>query len=181
MNDKIKDFYENQKFARITRKVTPKTEMISRGYIVDYSDKFVVLQVTDDFKLMGFEIFPVQSIVKIRYNKNDKYYDKIMVWENEKGGLGIKTKVDLLSWTTIMKTFQKRKVNIIIECEDPDIDSFTIGPVERIIEKSVYVRYFDATGFFDKKLTKINFEDISKITFDDRYIDVFSKYTRKRK
>ena len=181
MNDKIKDFCENQKYTRITRQVAEKAKEFSNGYIVDYSDNFIVMQMTDDFELFGFEIYPIQSIKNIRNNKHEKYYDKIMVWENEKENLGVKTKVDLSTWTSIMKTFQKKKKNIIIECENPKISSFNIGPIERITVKSVYIRYFDAAGFFNEKLTKINFEDITKIMFDDRYIDIFSKYTRKRK
>jgi len=181
MKDKIKDFYKNQKFARITRIIGDDWDEISRGYIVDYSNDFVVIQETDDFKLLGYNILPIKDFKNIRFNNNDKYYDKIMTWENEKKNIGIKTKVDLTNWKTILKTFQKNKMNIAIECENPEIDSFTIGPVKRIVEKSVYIRYFDATGFYDNRLTKIDFESISKIMFDDRYIDVFSKYTRERK
>ena len=104
-----------------------------------------------------------------------------MAFENEKDKIGLKTKVDLTSWKTIFKTFQKKKMNIIIECEDPDIGSFTIGMVKRVTDKSVFILYFDAAGFFDDKPIRIDYSEISKIMFDDRYIDIFSKYTRERK
>lgn len=72
-------------------------------------------------------------------------------------------------------------MNIIVECESPDISSFTIGSVNKVTDKSVFVLNFDASGFLDEKPTKIDFQNISKIMFDDRYIDIFSKYIRKRK
>jgi len=84
IKDIIKKFYENKKFARITRKISNGNEFISRGYIVEYSEKFIVLQETEDFQLLGFCIFPIQTLSKIRYNNNDRYYDKIMDLENEK-------------------------------------------------------------------------------------------------
>jgi len=179
--NKIKEHFENQKFSRITRKVAADWNEISRGYIVDFSKNFIVLQDTEDFKACGFNILPVQQITKIRYNNHDRYYDKIMGWENEKLNIKLKTKIDLISWKTIFKTFQQRKMNVIVECENPDFSSFIIGKVKRITDKSVSILYFDAAGFFDEKPTKVEFENISKITFDDRYIDVFSKYTRERK
>jgi hypothetical protein len=181
IKDKIKEHCKSQKFSRITREVTDDCEEISRGYIVDYSKDFVVLQETDDFKVLGFNIFPTGHISRIRRNNHDKYYDKIMGWENEKDKIALKTKVDLTSWKTVFKTFQKKKKNVIVECEDPDIGSFTIGAVKRVTDKSVYILYFDAAGFLDDKPTRLDYDNISKIMFDDRYVDIFSKYTRERK
>ncbi len=178
---KIKDFYENQKFARITRKVAKDWNELSRGYIVDFSNSFVVIQECDDFRLLGFNILPIKDFKKIRYNKNDKYYDKIMLLENEKENIGIKTKVDLTDWKSIFNSLKENNKNIVIECENPKISSFTIGPIKRITNKSVFIQYFNATGLLDNKPTKIKYKNITKIMFDDRYIDIFSKYTNERK
>ncbi|OJJ20161.1 hypothetical protein BKI52_16955 [marine bacterium AO1-C] len=181
IKEKIKKHHQDQKFARITRKVAKDWKEISRGYIVGYSDDFVVLQESDDFKLLGFNVLPVDHLLEIRYNHYDKYYDKIMGWEEEKDKIGLKTKVNLTDWKAVFKTFQKKKMSVIVECENPKINSFTIGQVKRITDKHVYILYFDAAGFLDEKPTKLKFENITKITFDDRYVDIFSKYTRKRK
>jgi len=181
MRDRLIDNLNNKRFTRITRKVSDDSEFLSRGYVVDCSNDFVVIQETDDFKLLGFDILPISQIIKIRYNNHDRNYDKIMDWENEKTSLGLKTKIDLTDWKTIFKTLQKKNMNIIVECESPDISSFTIGPVNKVTDKSVFVLNFDASGFLDEKPTKIDFQNISKIMFDDRYIDIFCKYIRKRK
>jgi len=80
-----------------------------------------------------------------------------------------------------MKSLKNENKNIIIECETLETGSFIIGSIEQITNESVFIRYFNAVGFFDEELTKIDFSSITKITFDDRYIDIFSKYTRMRK
>ena len=181
IEDKIKEHCKSKKFSRITRDVTDVWDELSNGYIVDYSKNFVVIQESDDFKLLGFNIFPTQHISRIRYNNQDRYYDKILAWENEKDKLGLRTKVDLTNWKTIFKTFQKKKKNVIVECENPDIETFTIGTVKRVTDKSVFILYFDALGLLDDKPTRIDYDNISKVKFDDRYIEIFSKYTRERK
>ena len=181
MREKIKDFCENQKFARITRKVAEDWDELSRGYIVDFSNDFVVIQESDDFRLLGFNILPIKDFKNIRFNNNDKYYDKIMSLENEKKNIGIKTKMDLSNWKTIFQSLRKKKKNVIVECENPEIGSFTIGLIKRITEKNVFIQYFNATGLLNEKSTKIEFENITKIMFDDRYIEIFSKYLRERK
>ena len=181
MKERINDFFENKKFARITRQVSEISFEISRGYIVDFSNDFIVIIETDDFNLLGYSILSIKDIKEIRYNNHDRYYDKIMKWENKKEEIKLKTKICLKNYKSIFETFQANNSNIIIYCENPKINSFTIGAIKQITAKSIYILYFDANGFWDEEPTQINFSNITKISFDDRYIDVFSKYTRKRK
>lgn len=178
---KIKQYYDEQKYARITRLVAKDWTELSQGYIVGYSKEFVILQDVDEFKLLGFNLFPIYDIVKIEQNKSDKYTDKIMKWENEKPKVGLKTKVDLKSWESLFKTFQKKNMSIIVECENPNINSFTIGEVKKVSSKSVSILYFNSRGYLDEKPTRLRYSRITNVMFDTRYVDVFSKYTRKRK
>lgn len=178
---KIKKHHKTECFARITRQVAKDWDEISRGYIVDHSKDFIVLQETDDFKALGFNILPIKDFKEVRNNSHDKYYDKIMIWENEKKNIGLKTKINLKNWKFIFKDFQEIGMSIIVECENPKINSFTIGEVKKVTNKSVFIRYFDAAGFLDEEPTKLKFKNITKVLFNDRYADVFSKYTRELK
>jgi hypothetical protein len=65
MRDRLIDNLNNKRFTRITRKVSDDSEFLSRGYVVDCSNDFVVIQETDDFKLLGFDILPISQIIKI--------------------------------------------------------------------------------------------------------------------
>lgn len=181
IKDKIKKQYKKKRLSKITRRVSKKSHEISSGYIVDYSKDFVILQETDNFQILGFNILPIKDFSKVRYNKYDKYYDKIMTLENEKEKIGLKTKINLSDWSSIFKTLKKNGINVIAECENPKIGSFTIGEITKVTNKSVSIRYFDATGFLNENPTKLRFKNITKVTFNDRYIDIFSKYLRERK
>lgn len=176
---KIKRHYKLQKFARITRRISKFDKEISRGYIVGKSDDFIILQATDDFLLSGFNILPIHQIEKIRYDNFDEYYDKIIGWEKTKKKLKYKKGFNLASWNAIFKSFKKEQKNIIIECEHYKHNLFLIGLIKKVTKKNVYIHNFNAAGIFNKKLTKVNFKHITSVTFDDRYINVFSKYTRK--
>lgn len=179
--EKIKDHFEGKKFTRITRKIGADSVEISRGYIVDYSNDFLVLQESDDFSVLGYNILPIDQIKTIRFNRNDQYYHKMMVWEGEAEKVGINYKIDLGSWQSVFKSIKEKGLNVIVRCEDPEIDTFTIGPIIKTGRKNVYIQYFDASGFWDEEPIKISLEDITKVNFDDRYINVFSKYLRHKR
>jgi hypothetical protein len=178
---KIKYHLADKNYVKITRTVSKGIDKISNGYILDYSKDFVLLQETDDFKVLGYYILPANQIKKIRHNKYDKYYHKIMVWEGEADKAGISYKIDLDNWKSIFKSIKNLSLNVIVECEAPKIDSFNIGPIIKAAKKLVYIQDFDPTGLLDEKPTSIDYDDITKVTFDDRYINIFSKYLRKRK
>ena len=165
----------------MTRQVADDHTEVSRGYIVDYSKDFIILQETDDFKVFSYLALPVVQITDIRFNNHDKFYDKIMVWEKEIDKVSLPHKIDLTNWQTIFKSIKSIGLNVIVECENPNIDTFTIGPIAKTTKNLVYISYFSPTGFIDEKPTLIDYNSITKVMFDDRYINVFSKYIRHRK
>ncbi len=181
ISEKIIFHYDSKRFARISRLVAEGCTEISRGYIVDYSNDYIILQETEDFKVFSYLVLPISQISDIRNNSSDKFYDKIMKWEKEIDKVSLLHTIDLTSWQTIFKSLKKTGLNIIVECENPSIDTFTIGPIVKATKKLVYILYFSPTGFFDEKPTSIDYSSITKAVFDDRYINILSKYTRHRK
>lgn len=179
--EKIAFHYNNKKFARITRQVSEDFSEISRGYIVGYSNDFVILQETDDFRVYGYNVLPLSQIMDVRYNNCDKYYDKIMRWEKETDKIMLKHNINLKDWVSVFTSIKGAGLNVIVECEAPSINTFTIGPLKKVLKNAVQILYFDPLGFSDSKPTNIKFSDITKVMFDDRYINIFSKYIRHRK
>ena len=102
------------------RQVAKDTVKKSNGFIVDYSDNFVLLQETDDFEVDGYVAFPIQTISKILYTNNDKYFNKIMHLEGIVDKIENKHQIDLTSWVTILKSIKNLGFNVIIENEDPE-------------------------------------------------------------
>ena len=92
-----------------------------------------------------------------------------------------KHKIDLTNWTSIFKSIRLLGLNPIVENEDPNDESFDVGPITKVTKTSVYVRYFDSQGYLDKEPTKIPFNLITIVKFDGRYTNTMSKYLRERK
>nr|HMU04402.1 hypothetical protein [Saprospiraceae bacterium] len=95
IKQKIKFHLDNKKYCKVKRQVANDSFEYSNGYIVDESDNFVLMQEADEFRVLGYMVFHVSTIVQIRFNNNDKYYDKIMLWEKEVDNVSKKHKIDL--------------------------------------------------------------------------------------
>lgn len=181
IDQQIKYHLDHKKYCKITRKVGDDSFEHNRGYILDCSGDFLLMQETEDFSLMGYLIFPVSTVTQVRYNNNDKYYDKIMRWEKQHELVLKKHDIDLTNWPTIFRTIKKAGFQVIIENENPDDETFDIGPIIKVSKTAVYTRYFSASGYLNSEPTTIRFDQITIVKFDDRYINVFSKYLRERK
>lgn len=181
IKQQIKYHFDNKIYCRITRKVGEDYNQYSKGYIVQYSKDFLVMQELEDFNVGGYFIFKIDSISDIRFNRNDKYYDKIIKWEKLNESIINKHDINLTDWQSIFKSIKKTGLNVIIENEDPDDNTFDIGPIIRINKSSVYIHYFNATGFLDNDLTQIKWNQITLVQFDDTYTNTFSKHIRARK
>ncbi|MEO3407199.1 hypothetical protein AAFN85_24995 [Mucilaginibacter sp. CAU 1740] len=181
MKEKIRLHKEAGHRVKIYSKVSKNKEETRNGYILDFSDNLILIQQTDDFKLDGYAILPISQVQKIRYNRSEKYFNKIMQWENRLETLGIKYPIDLDNWRSAFKSLKALDLKVIAECESEVIDSFTIGPIAKVGKKLIHITYFDAAGYLDDGPTSIDYESLTRVAFDSEYINIFSKYIRQRK
>jgi hypothetical protein len=181
IRQQIKYHLDNKKLCRAQRKIAKDTFEYSRGYIVDASNDFILMQEVNEFNVLGYFVIPISTINQILFNNNDKYYDKIMQWEKQVGNVSRKHDVDLTDWTSIFKTIKKAGFNVIVENENPEEETFDIGPIIKTTKTAVYILYFDAKGYLEQEPTKISYDEITIAKFDDHYVNVFSKYLRHRK
>ena len=118
LHKKIKSHYENKTYCKITRSVG-KVDLLIHGYIIGYSDDFILLHENDDFVFNGYSVLPIDQIKKIRFNNYDKYFHQIITWEGLIDKIGINYAVDLTNWTSVFNSIKAQKLNVIVECEDP--------------------------------------------------------------
>lgn len=178
----IKDHFEKQKYTRITRGIKNDFEEILRGYILKYSEDFILIKEEGDFKFQGLHIIPIKTIKAIRYNSSDKYCDFINKSEHPESAFTLQTDldIDLTSWDSIFNDLKMKNETIISECEKFKHDYFCIGHIKETKDKSVKIEYFDAEGYIDPELVNHKYKWITKVTYNDNYSKVFSKYIRTR-
>jgi len=155
MTEKLKYHRDMKKYTRVRREVATDVFEDSRGYVIDFSKDFILMQNTDNFDVDGYSIFHVKSIAEVRFTNNEKYYDRIMHAEGLKNKVVREHKIDLTSWTSIFRSIKTLGLNVIIENEDPKDESFDIGPIKKATKTAVYARYFDAQGSWTKNQPKL--------------------------
>jgi len=65
---------------------------------------------------------------------------------------------------------------VIVECENLEEPTFTIGEISEILDTSAGIKYFSPTGIIDKKPTEIKYDEITIVKFGNRYTELYSKY-----
>jgi len=149
------------------------------GFMLDMSDDFLLLQMVEGFQMDGYGIIRKDYFEAMSCNDYNKAYRDILKAEGViKKEYGLKKKVKLDTWKTIFKSLVKHDFHVIVECEDLQNPTFTIGPITKVGNKYVHIRYYDATGLLEKKSTKVKLEDITLVRFGDRYTQTFRKYLK---
>ena len=171
----------NKEVVKICRDVT-EGEANVFGVILEISEDFMQIAECNEFKFNGEVIIKLNHVDSIRCNKFDKTYKKILEKEGQLTKANLtKTNIDLSSWKSIFIDLKEADIHVIVECEDLENPTFTIGPIEKVNNKSVKIRYYDPTGQLEKKLTQIKFKDITLLKFNETYSTTFRKYLKKPK
>ncbi len=178
--EKLKKHCTEKLYVRLTRR-KGNFEGTTTGFILDISSDFILLQESDDFRVLGYQIIPIKTIKHVRYNKNDRTYERILREEGLMSEVISKHKINLTNWITITNDIKLTELTVISECEHPNLRYFCIGALQQVNKKSISIRYFDAEGILDKKNTKHSFKNITKLSFDDHYANIFSKYLTEKK
>ena len=87
-------------------------------------------------------------------------------------------KIDMMDWQTIFTSLKEQNKNIIVENEKAEEDdySFVIGRIIKATKTKVIMQHFDADGIWEEELYEIPYNKITSVSFDTRYVNVFSKY-----
>ena len=142
---------------------------------IEASDRLFLAINEDDFIFDGFRISRFRDVKAIRI-KNDKC-DEIVRSEGLLNNPSL-PKINLENWQTVFNDLKKIGKNIIdeYETEEGKDDNFTIGKIERVYKDCLYMYYFDADGLWDAELYRIPYTEVTSVTFNSRYVNVFSKY-----
>lgn len=139
------------------------------------SNKLFLAAKEDDFIIDGFSIRRFSDVKKLKL-KNDKCVE-ILRAEKVLDGIAAPD-IDLTDRHGAFLSLQRLEKNNIIEhesLEEKECD-FWIGSIEKVLKTKVLFRHFDANGIWQDALYEIPFSRITSVTFDCRYVRVFSKY-----
>ena len=149
------------------------------GFIVKYSDEFLMIEEAGDFSLDGIKIIPYETVRSIRHNKFDKAKKTIY---NEENLVKLSHKIidttSLQDFKSLFKSIKKQDLHCIVESRKKKKDIFSIGEILEVNDKSVTIQNYSATGKIYKKPDVISFKNIELINFNDNYSKTFRKYLK---
>lgn len=139
------------------------------------SEKLFLGVEEDDFILDGFSVRRFCDVKKVEL-KNDKCIDIIRA-EGILNSISV-PEIDLTDWHSTFLSLQRLDKNVIVERDSLSEDDyeFYIGRIEKVLKTKILFRHFDADGVWQDEPYEIPFSKITSVTFDSRYVSVFSKY-----
>lgn len=176
MQDKLKKIYDKKQLVQINREnLTGQSDI---GFILGLNSEFVLFQNCIDFVLNGYTVIKISDITSLRSSEHERLFEKILKGEGTLDEVGIPYDVNLDSWQSLLQGLKEMNKNVMIECEvgDEDEDDFFIGKLIQINQDSVSLLFFSDLGIWDDEPDVIPFDEITKVRFDEKYINVFSKY-----
>lgn len=149
------------------------------GFIVKYSNEFLMIEETYDFSLAGIKIIPYERVKSIRHNKFDKVSKMIFSEEGLiKFNHNVIDKTSLKDFESLFKSIKKQNFHCAVESRKKKIGFFSIGKILEISDKTVTIQNYDAMGKICKKPDEIAFKNIELINFNDNYSKTFRKYIK---
>lgn len=169
--------HESVKISRRTR-----DERNVRGFPLAIGRTLVLVQVSHDFDLDGYEVLPLERITQVRSGVHERFHEHVIrdegrlrnVWPPDDAPKWADLPLD--SWQELFAAFGAMRQIAIVECETRDEDAFLIGPVAAVAEHAVGIHNFDATAVWDSAPTEVRVRAITCVRFDERYTQVYARY-----
>ena len=176
--NKLENVVKNSNLCTIKRENIDTNPI--HGFPVQYDSQFVLVEYEYDFQMDGYKIIRTKDITELRQGTIEEFVENIFAKE------GIPHHIDTCivniigGFQEFFSQFQKKDSTVIIECEACEENKFLIGKIIKIGEEYVDIICFDALGKWDESEIRVEYQDITCITFESRYINIMSRYTVNR-
>lgn len=170
--EQLETIIQNNDICRIERKNIE--EYKKSGKPIIFNNNFLLIYYEYDFDFDGFEILKLSDITDIKYENIDVFIGNILRNENIMPTSYNLEDLNMDSFKNIFQYFFNANENIIIECEK--ISEFNIGKILKIYDDHIMFLNFDGEGTWYKDPLAIYYEDITLISFRNRYVKYMSKY-----
>ena len=170
--EQLETIIQNNDICRIERKDID--EYKKSGKPIIFNNNFLLIYYEYDFEFDGFEILKLSDITDIEYEDVDIFIGNILRNENIMPIEYNLEKFSIDGFKNIFQYFFNVSENIIIECERNS--EFNVGKILKIYDDHIMFLNFDGKGTWDKDPLDIYYEDITLISFRNRYVKYMSKY-----
>jgi hypothetical protein len=177
-NRTLQKLIDKKNYVQFIRNFNKREEYIS-GFILSMSKDFLLIHLDLEFNFNGYAIIRKDGFDGLKRGKFQNARRRIFKEEGLLDSVyGIDVNISLISWQNIFEDLKRNKYIVIVECEDKDEPDFIIGPIKRIAGERVNIQNFDPGGQLDRKPTIVKYNEITTVTFGDRYSRTLGSYLK---
>ena len=172
---------KEQQWALRFRTCHPESDNYD-GVVTHIERSFIVMRETYNFDFDGVLVLPKRVLKGCRDGKHEKCYNRILRFNgNIKNAVTPKWLNSCQSVQDVLKQLKSRDIwpciEILFELDGKIETDFFIGPIVRIEDDKFWIHDYDVTGNWGQEYD-IDFCDILKIEFNNKYSTEFNKYMR---
>lgn len=182
-SDCIADISPDDKWVNVLKQLSNQKEYCNIETKEDYSciragvpmivsNSFLLMATNDHFQYNGYEIIPIKDITCVE--KGFEFINHILKSENIYPNYEKVENFDLSSFEIIFNRFLSEKK--VLGIDYGKNHNIFIGRIVELSNDCCILHHFDAEGQWQKDNIRINYCQINRIFFDDRYTMFFYKY-----
>lgn len=139
------------------------------------SEKLVLVAPYADFKPDGFEVVRLRDISNVRADEQAAFHEQVMQGEGVLSQL-CPPRVSLENFPALLADLFALGEPVAVSGKE---DVLLLGTLEKAGKKKIRVRYVDGGGHVDEDPTRFAYEDISSVSFGNRYLKLVIQYADK--
>ena len=162
----------------ICRKGLTDTSSI-HGVILKATSQCVLVHQIREFHLDGYLVLRLEDIERIRFNRYDEHFNRILVAEGALSSAGCARKLDLSSFEDLLEQLKQSQETCILEgCYENIDEVYLIGFLTEIDteEDFAHFMFFDSAGVFESKERGAYISFLSSVELQTEYIECHEKH-----
>ena len=175
---RLKSLIADGKAVTIYRKGLTDESSI-HGVILKATLKCVLVHQIREFHLDGYIILRLEDIERIRFNRYDEHFNRILAAEAALSSDGYTPNLDLRSFEDFLEQLRESQETCILEgCYENIDEVFLIGFLTEVDAEEDFARFmfFDTAGVFESKERGAYISFLSSVELRTEYIECHSKY-----
>lgn len=167
---KVKRLIEEDVICTIKRNCV---EEILEAVVLDFGTELALFSEFNNLCFDGFKVIRKKDIKEIEYGEVERQLSKIIKAERIVPSIcGVGNK-DLDGFKVLFERLKEEYIGVIVECDNDE--SFYIGKILDIDDDGIEMTDYDTDGTYNGEIW-IDYEDISTVSFGNRYTETFLKY-----
>lgn len=148
------------------------------GIPVSVEDELTILQKENNFTLDGYAALRTGDVTETEQMDDSPFCRRVL--EGEKVYDAVHAPgFDCRSWSPLLNGIRKNYEGwATIQCESGEEPVYYVGKISSIEGRYVSIRCVDADGTWHPDEVSLPLDDLTLVTFGDRYLNVFRKYCK---